>query len=292
MGIADRRAANAFLLTKVSGHPFAEAVSFDQLMTRCCQLPVPQWDIAELPYDELVEERDDFINWACKKITSRPQALGTQLINAWVVFESWHHASREERQQLQKNWHRLHCNVYADEGSYATTNDLEVWQRECPTLHFDSPAMTSAALAGLLDEVSPDAVQHSLSSYLGPDVHLPTLSWILGALAQQSLLHRFDFGNRQRTGSLACVAAEQLSKHIEPSLMVLLLSQLTHEIWWHHRKDSRSIDPSAEPSELDLETAIEQGDFRAAQRTARRIVGTPDQLWRCSFEKLNELEPR
>lgn len=285
----DSRALALVNCSRLADHPLVPAGLVDRLTAQAASMNygsvVGQ---PALPPDALPEEAGGLVAWGLPLVCDHPMQIGSQLGSLWALVELWPHAQRAERHLLRRLWYWSLRARKAQPGSWATREDLTRWQRDLPTLHGCGIASPNA-LAGMLEEEQAEGAHHALAGYLGPDLHLPTLGWMLGGLAGRALLRRFDHRNQSQQTLLGSIACEQLAPMADPAVAVVVFSQLAHEIWWTYRSDRRPLLKGEHDTDASLEEAVRRGDCRAAQRAARLNAGRPELLWGLAFRLLDEL---
>ncbi|MHC5068555.1 MAG: hypothetical protein ACYTF0_08185 [Planctomycetota bacterium] len=206
--------------------------------------------------------------------------LGRTMAQIAAIADLWPHATRAERLQLRRLWlsdldrQRVHASARLTRG------DLLAWQRRIATM-LTEEAPSPLALERLTEAANAEAAYRVLSNHLGPDLHVPTLSWMLGAVAQHTVLHRFDIDGLSQWALLGTMACEQLANNgLSAERAVILLCQLGHQIWWcHNEAGLKGIRPGSADSSLALDVAVTGGDCTAAQRAARQASSHPRSFW-------------
>lgn len=245
------------------------------------ELPLDHGDLSSSP--KLTSALPDGVEELCAQlaplIIDHPQDIAAQVASLQQLCGLWPHASREERAHLRLNWLGSLSQRQSPPGSYVLRATLREWQRDLPTVGGDGNTC-AAVLCDMLQSSSAKEAYGCLSMYLGAHADLPTLAWTLGVLSEQILLHHFDPHSHSIRALIGTIACEQLVAHTRPEVLVTIVSQLAHYIWWssHHNK-RRELRPSNHPHDMSLFDAVSSGDIYAAQRAARVALADRNLFW-------------
>jgi len=219
-------------------------------------------------------------------LIDHPADTGLNLACLFAIARLWPHATPEERPLLRTRFLNSVVSRPASSASYATREQLCKWQRTMPTA-FGNTAPSVASLGDLLSESDPAAAYRCLAEHLDPSVDMPTLSWVLGALAVNVLVRYHDPENVTLHVLLGTIASERLAGMIPPEPQATLLAQLAHQLWWcRNRANLPPVRTCLDPSALDLVAAVNSGDLTCAQRAARQTAREPAKFWTASWELL------
>jgi len=204
---------------------------------------------------------------------SRP---AVNLVDLENLLRIWPHAARDEHPGLYARFLDSLAAPGLDAAAILRPRQMQRWQRDQPTSGDARPC--AAVLEELLAAPTPEEAYRVLAGYLGADVDLPTLSWILGGLAERSMLRRFDRRGYALEVLHATATVERLAARVAPELLIVILSQLAHQLWWAHRQRMRPLDRLGDDGPADLVATIRRGDVIAAAAAARRAVGDRDRF--------------
>ena len=218
-----------------------------------------------------------------------PHDVAHQIASLQHLVLLWSHASRSEREALRSNWLISLVNRRGEAGSYVERAILRSWQRDLPTVSGEETACASA-LYELLDSMTGKDAYNTLSIYLGAEADLPTLSWTLGVLSEQILLNSNDPKSHAIKALYATTACEQLGSYVPPEMMITIISQLAHYIWWSAQENKQyPLLPSIDPFDMSLAEAVACADVQAAQRAARMALADRDAMWSSIYQSLDDL---
>lgn len=240
---------------------------------------------AEASGEAVPEQVDQLARQLVGFAIDHPCQIGASLAGIQALVEFWPHVSRAERLELRRRWR---CQTGAQRCPSEACVDrktLREWSRRLPTMHEDCG--DHSALTGLLEADDAETAFQELAVLLGPGTDFPALAGALGTLAGQALRHRFDLQGWSHQTLLAAVAAQRLGSLIPPEMLVTLLCQIAHQVWWCHKAAGmRGLQPGSCDSGLGLAEAVHQGDYTASQRAARQLSADPERFWRCAFDLL------
>ncbi len=212
-------------------------------------------------------------------LTEHPSDVASNLCSLWALAQLWPHVTTSERPILRQHLHASVSKRQAPAGSFATTSDLRMWQRDLPT-SFEILGANLATLKAILVQPTAKSAYQVLAEHLGMHMDLKTLSWVMGSLVAQIGLMCEDPGQRTSRLALAAIASEALAAEIRPEIHATLLSQFALQIWWCRRQARpRSGILATEGTVVPLELAISSGDPMVAQRSARSTATNPDHFW-------------
>lgn len=254
----------------------------DRLLAGAVALPIDEAGVerASRLTSPLPDTVEDLARECGVLVTDHPADTARQVASLDHLCRLWPHANREERLRLRLNWLASMTSRTAPINSYVTRAQLRQWQRSLPTAH-ESDAPCASVLAQMLKEERPERAYGILSFYLGANTDLPTLSWTLGVLAEQVLLHHFDPRGWSVHALVGTIACERLSRHVPPETLVTMVSQLSHHIWWCAQESSRRpLEKRSGDHTLTLEDAVMQGDIYAAERAARIAMANREGFWK------------
>ncbi|MFW5751369.1 MAG: hypothetical protein ACOCZK_06945, partial [Planctomycetota bacterium] len=256
-----------------------------------CELPrdpIPG-EVPGIP-GALPADRDALATQILPLVTTNPGRIGFQAAITAALLALWPHATREERLRLRRAWLAgVLCATPTNPHSVLTREQLCAWQRDMQT-QFHTEAPCPSVMVELLEDRTARGAYTTLASYLGPCTDVPSLSWIMGSCARQALVRRHDRHAQlfeTFSGSLACEAMASLApcEH-----MITLLSQLTHQIWWHYNQGGLDrIATGRHEHPIDLPAAIAAGDYAGAQAAARRAVRNRSDFWQHLYHALDRL---
>ena len=171
-------------------------------------------------------------------------------------------------------------------GSSVDRTLLCEWNRNLPTCHaYNTPSV--ADLQGVIHEPTAEGAYRTLAMHIGPGTDFTTLSWVIGSLATQVAMHRFDRHGMILDVLLGSVAVERLSTQIPPSSMATILYQLNHSIWWCVQHLT-ALDPGSPDQDTSLREAVQAGDATAARRAARTLAHRHGDVWPVAVELVDE----
>jgi hypothetical protein len=253
----------------------------DLLRAHCNQLGADAASPYMGSYNQLPIPRDqrELCTQLAPILIDHPADTGINLASLLVLANLWPHVSSEERPVLRTRYLNGLMSRRSPDGSFAPRELLREWQRDLPTF-FGAETPSVANMQGLLNESSPQGAYRRLAEYLGPNVDLHTLGWVLGALSVSILVRFHDPDDRAMHVLLGSVACQQLTKLLPPEHLVVLASQLAHQLWWCRQRASlppvlTCIDGAA-TSMID---AVNSGDVTLAQRAARTAARQPELFW-------------
>jgi hypothetical protein len=216
-----------------------------------------------------------------------PAQMGLQLASLEALAELWPHAAGEERPHLRARFVNGASARAALPGSVLTGSQLREWQRDLPTGHGDSPNVT--ALKAVVGESSAQDAYRALAEHLGSRMDIPTLSWVLGALAAQVLCNWRDTGGYALQSFVGTVALERLTRWTPPEHLAVVVAQLAHQLWWtRNRAGLPPIRACLDSPPRPLHDAVLSGDLTAAQRAARNAAKLADSWWEQVWRLLDE----
>ncbi|TVR40130.1 MAG: hypothetical protein EA402_14035 [Planctomycetota bacterium] len=277
----DRRAEALVHAAVLASDDILEPALCERLQRAALQFPADQGDLSHAPHlsSPLPDSVEELCAQLAPTIIDQPQEIATQLCSLQQLCSLWPHANREERTQLRLNWLGTSCIRQAPTDSYLTRATLRKWQRDLPTVGENGQAC-AAVLCDMLQSTSAKDAYNCLSLYLGSQADLPTLAWTLGVLSEQILLHHFDPRGHSIRALVGTIACEQLVSHTRPEVLVTLISQLAHYIWWTAQMNrQRSLAPSRHRSDICFLQAVSEGDIYAAQKAARLSLADRPRFW-------------
>lgn len=232
----------------------------------------------------------DALNAECGRlVTDYPANTAQQVSGLYHLSLLWPHASRDERLRLRLNYLASMTTRVAPVNSYVTRTQLREWQRNLPTAH-DNDAPCASVLGQMLEEDRAEKAYGTLSYYLGADTDLPTLSWTLGVLTEQVLLHQFDPQGWAIQALVGTIACERMAGSMPPEILVTVVSQLSHHIWWCAQESRRRLlERHSNDKTVELVDAVMQGDIIAAERAARIQFANPAGFWKQVCHLLDHL---
>lgn len=209
---------------------------------------------------------------------------------AALVIDLWSSASREERESLSRALRRQISSTQGPDGSWITRTTLRQWQRDQHTSHCGAGPASANVLSQLLEAPSPESAYSILSGFLGIDTDLQTLSWILGTLVEGRLhIEKDEDGALLRLLS-ASSACESLARSQDTDAVIVLVSQLSHAIWWRANRPAIPLSQRILATRaMDLDEAIAMGDPLAAASRARLCHGNQSVFWASIHRALDRL---
>jgi hypothetical protein len=206
-------------------------------------------------------------------------SMGRHTAALHALIALWPHVGGPERAGMRRRFLNGATKLSEPVGGEVTVADLRAWQRDLPTSgSLVSPSVASLSL--MLNEPDQRRAYHALAEHLGASLDPATLSWVLGGLAVQELLHR-----RDRTGGLlncllGAMAINRIAHQIAPEHAATLITQISLQLWWwRHHGNLAPIRSCLDGESRPLADAVRSGDITAAQRAARAGSADPSVLW-------------
>lgn len=287
-GWFDGRAMALIQAAGLQGNPSLEASAAALVLDSAQSLPLshPGQIPGEPLIDPLPETENALASQLAAALAAHPVSVAQNLGSLQALLQLWPHASRTERLQLRRAWHVAMLAAKAPREAVLTCEQLCAWQRNQPTQH-GTEQLQLSDLSRLLDQSEPEAAHHVLGQHLSPGADLKRLGWVMGALAQQFLLHRFDRRGWCLHALQGAVAWSCLLSRLPPELAVTLISQLAHELWWIARHGHLvTLRPGSNEAHFDLARAVGDADCTAAQRVSRQLAREAPRFWRAVCEVL------
>ncbi len=238
--------------------------------------------VAPIPTDQL-----QLCTQLAPLCVQHPAQIGLQLACLDALADLWPHVASDERPHLRARFINGVVARQALPGSTLTSAVLSEWQRDLPTGMGESPNV--AALKGVITESSPQDAYRALAEHLGNRMDIPTLSWVLGALATSLLCNLRDRPGYALQALLGTVACERITPWTPPEHLAVLVSQVAHQLWWtRNRAGLPQVRACLDTAPRPLADAIHGGDLTTAQRAARNAAKTPDGFWDQAWRLLDE----
>ncbi|NRA40163.1 MAG: hypothetical protein HRU15_18605, partial [Planctomycetes bacterium] len=163
-------------------------------------------------------------------------------------------------------------------GSFLSSKTLCNWQVEQPTVGDESRPKVSV-IQSMLEEKDAQSAYYILATYLGANMDLPTLTKILGALSVHVLLYHFDNKAYIISALAGILSLHHMCEYADPRLLVTLLSQLSHQIWWCRNDGDIERLKEGSSESMSLHEAVSKGDMTAARRAARIEAVDNENFW-------------
>ena len=238
--------------------------------------------IAPIPVDQL-----QLCTQLAPLCVQHPAQIGLQLACLDALADLWPHVSSDERPHLRARFINSVIARQAPAGSMLTTTVLREWQRDLPTGMGESPNV--AALKGVIVEASPQDAYRALAEHLGNRMDIPTLSWVLGALATSLLCNLRDRPGHALQALLGTVACERITPWTPPEDLAVLVSQVAYQLWWtRNRAGLPQVRACLDTAPCPLADAVHGGDLTTVQRAARNVAKTPEAFWGQAWRLLDE----
>lgn len=269
-------------------YPEAQAL-LDSVEQALRKTPVFNPDNATSTGAPLPEQTADLVAELSEYITAQPCWTGRELARLRSLSLLWPHATRAERMQLRRLWFMGFNSRKVPAEAVASRDQLCTWQSRLPTVYeTDEPSVNT--LAGLLEARNAEQAYHEVAIHLHPHVNITNMCWVLGVLAQQVLLHRFDREGLSQSAFIGASMCRGMIDLIPPETALVLLSQIGHQIWWcRNEAGLRGLKAGNTDYGLSFSSAVKAGDYTAAQRAARQAAVDCRTFWPTAIQMTKDV---
>lgn len=222
-------------------------------------------------------------------LVAHPADPATGVAALWSLAQLWPHVGADERPQLRSRLLNGLAGRKAEPAAVLTAFQLREWQKQVPT-SYGTQAASAASLRGILEADEALPAYLLLAEHLGAAVDVQTLCWVLGSLTVQLIQSCHDRSGRLATLLQGFTACERLADLVPVEVLVTVLSQLNHQLWWLRAHGGlRPIRTSLDQAQRPYVPALLGGDITMAQRAARALVGQhPVQFWADSWQVVGD----